>query len=117
MNKFIILVAAIFTLWIVSPIGKIIQDVITTNNTYAYFTGNLSSIGWFVAYMRAWWWVMPLAVMVILMIQFMKKDEPEPYYPPTMPTMKMPRQRVIRQPKPVRQAKPTKPNPPIFFGK
>jgi hypothetical protein len=117
MGKFIVFIAAIFTLLIISPVGKIFQDAVTANNTYAYVAGNLSSIAWYVAYMRAWWWVMPLAMVVILIIQFMKKDEPEPYYPPSMPTMRMPKQRVMKPPRPIKQAKPTKPNPPIFFGK
>jgi hypothetical protein len=117
MGKFIIFIAAIFTVVIISPVGKIFTDAVTSNYTFALVSGNLSSIGWYVAYMRAWWWVMPLAMVVILFIWLMKKDEPEPYYPPEMPAMRMPKQRIPKQPKPTRQAKPAKPNPPIFFGK
>jgi hypothetical protein len=113
MGKFVTFVAAIFTMMIVSPIGKYINDVVTTNYTFVNFAGNLSSIGWYVAYMRSYYWVVPLAVLVIFIILFFRKEEPEPYFP-QMQQPRMPR--MPRQPKPTRRTAPPKSKPPIFFG-
>ncbi len=113
MIKFVMLAAALFTLAILSPIGKIFTDAVTTNYTFSLISGNLSSIGWYVAYMRSYWWIMPLAVLVLIIIQFMKKDEPEPYFPPPMPQLTVQRPPRQKKQKVVQQ----NPKPPIFFGK
>jgi hypothetical protein len=116
--KLIAFLAAIFTLWIISPIGKIFTDAVTTNYTFTLLSGNLSNIAWYVAYMRGYWWIMPLVLVVALIVWFIKKDEPEIYAPePMMPVMtrqpRMPRQ--VKQPK--QRVNKQKPNPPIFFGR
>jgi hypothetical protein len=115
-GKFIVLLAALFTLAIVSPIGKIFTDVVTENYTFASFStfGNLSNVAWYVAYMRSYWWVMPLAFIAIFFVQFMKKDEPEPYTPQMLSQPRMPRQ--PKQPK-TRKTPQQQPKPPIFFGR
>jgi hypothetical protein len=110
MIKFLVFIGALFVLSLVSPIGKTIQDAITQNYTYASFSTNLSAIGWFDAYMRSWWWILPIIVFVILVVQFMKKDEPQPFFPPVMQQPRMPRQ-------PKQKAQQQQPKPPIFFGR
>jgi hypothetical protein len=111
MIKFILFVSGIFVLALVSPIGKTIQESVTQNYTYTAFNANLTTIGWFDAYMRAWWWVVPLAILVIFIIMFMKKDEPEsPFASMIQQQPRIPRQ---RKQKIVQQ----NPKPPIFFGK
>lgn len=113
MLKFLIFIGSIFVLALVSPIGKTIQDAVTENYTYASFNANLTSIGWFDAYMRSWWWIMPLAILLILIIIFFRRDEPQAFYPSAFQapvSQRVPRQRKVKV-----TAQP-KAKPPIFFG-
>jgi len=113
MYKFLILIAVIFAISLVAPIGQTIQNALTENYTWASTVPNATLIGWFVAYSMSWWWLIPLAILIIVFINFMKRDEPEPYSM-VMPQQRMPRQ--PKQPKPVKQTKQKQP-PNIFLGR
>lgn len=126
-QKTIVFISALFVLFITAPIVKVINDTVTDNYSYTWLLamGGNTTLG-YVAATRMWPWIVPILGIVILIILFFRREEPEPLMPMSIPRPRMPS--IIRepvQPKVKKQVKLRKtdidkdkkpPLPPLFFG-
>jgi hypothetical protein len=115
MKKALVVIAMIFTLPIISMVGKFIMDAITENATYASSGGTniTGAVPWLVPYIKSFWWLAPALIILAIFLYVMKREEP------TMP--QLPSFRPPRQPKPtkkqLRDEKRNQPRPPVFLGR
>jgi hypothetical protein len=110
MNKIVGFIGVVIAMGAVAVAGQFAMNAITANNTFAgWDIGNVTYWQWLPALTRSWWFVFPIALLVILFIRLMKPAEPQMpnFGPPRMPRQRKPTKAEMKQ-----QQKP----PNIFFG-
>lgn len=128
-QKTVVFISALFMLFITAPIVKIINDTVTDNYSYTWLIamGGNTTLGYEAA-TKLWPWIIPLLGILLLIILFFRREEPEPFMPEPMPRARMPmpmklptlpktkakKQPVVKKAAPDKNKKP--PLPPLFFG-
>ena len=114
MKKALVVIAMVFILPIISIIGKGFMDAVTENATYASYGGTniTGAVNWLVPYIKSFWWLAPIAIVVATILWMMRREEPEMpqmFRPPRQPRMPKPSKKQLRE---ARKQQP----PNIFLG-
>jgi hypothetical protein len=106
---------SIVGLWLFALVGKPILDTISDNGTFVTLLGAGVAPAWLVAFSKAYMWVIPAVLLVIILIIVFKKDELQNPFEQFQQQMQPRQARMPRQPKPVKQRKNKGTQPPYLM--